>query len=87
MNRPGRYQPERQLLGGFRTHQESAPFHGALQSTIYSITERESAALAPKVGQLPLSSRPGFHLRERLIPEDRVGQERRLPVPNLPLGS
>ena len=30
MNRPGRYQPERQLLGGFRTHQESAPFHGAL---------------------------------------------------------
>ena len=30
MNRPGRYQPERQLLGGIRTHQESAPFHGAL---------------------------------------------------------
>ena len=29
MNRPGRYQPERQLLGGIRTHQESAPFHGA----------------------------------------------------------
>ena len=23
MNRPGRYQPERQLLGGFRTHQEA----------------------------------------------------------------
>ena len=33
MNRPGRYQPERQLLGGVRTHQESAPFHGALSTT------------------------------------------------------
>ena len=30
MNRSGRYQPERQLLGGIRTRQESAPFHGAL---------------------------------------------------------
>ena len=30
MNRPGRYQPERQLLGGVRTHKETAPFHGAL---------------------------------------------------------
>ena len=29
MNRPGRYQPERQLLGGVRTHKENAPFHGA----------------------------------------------------------
>ena len=26
MNRPGRYQPERQLLGGFRTHQEKRAF-------------------------------------------------------------
>ena len=33
MNRSGRYQPERQLLGGARTHQESAPFHGALPTT------------------------------------------------------
>ena len=32
MNRPGRYQPERQLLGGISTHQESAPFHGALRN-------------------------------------------------------
>ena len=32
MNRSGRYQPERQLLGGVRTHQESAPFHGALRN-------------------------------------------------------
>ena len=32
MNRPGCYQPERQLLGGIRTHQESAPFHGALRN-------------------------------------------------------
>ena len=32
MNRSGRYQLERQLLGGFRTHQESAPFHGALRN-------------------------------------------------------
>ena len=30
MNRPGRYRPERQLPGGIRTHQEGAPFHGAL---------------------------------------------------------
>ena len=27
--RPGCYQPKRQLLGGIRTHQENAPFHGA----------------------------------------------------------
>ena len=32
MNRSGRYQLERQLLGGIRTHQESAPFHGALRN-------------------------------------------------------
>ena len=32
MNRSGRYQLERQLLGGVRTHQESAPFHGALRN-------------------------------------------------------
>ena len=32
MNRLGRYQPERKLLGGIRTHQESAPFHGALRN-------------------------------------------------------
>ena len=31
-NRSGRYQLERQLLGGIRTHQESAPFHGALRN-------------------------------------------------------
>jgi len=30
VNRPGRYQPEQQLPGGIRTHQESAPFHVAL---------------------------------------------------------
>ena len=35
MNRSGRYQPERQLLGGIRTHQESAPFHGALETRDY----------------------------------------------------
>ena len=35
MNRSGRYQPERQLLGGVRTHQESAPFHGALKTWLY----------------------------------------------------
>ena len=35
MNRSGRYQPERQLLGGVRTHQESAPFHGALRNPGY----------------------------------------------------
>ena len=34
MNRSGRYQPERQLLGGIRTHQESAPFHGALSTPL-----------------------------------------------------
>ena len=32
MNRSGRYQLERQLLGGIRTHQENAPFHGALRN-------------------------------------------------------
>ena len=42
MNRSGRYQPERQLLGGVRTHQESAPFHGAL-STNY-LGERTSVS-------------------------------------------
>ena len=31
-NRSGRYQLERQLLGGIRTQQESAPFHGALRN-------------------------------------------------------
>ena len=35
MNRPGRYQPERQLLGGVRTHKENAPFHGARSCTLY----------------------------------------------------
>ena len=30
MARPGCYQPERQLLGGVRTRQKKAPFHGAL---------------------------------------------------------
>ena len=29
-NRPGCYQPKRQLLGGIRTHEDDAPFHGAL---------------------------------------------------------
>ena len=29
VNRPGCYQPERQLLGGVRTRQKKAPFHGA----------------------------------------------------------
>ena len=29
INRFGRFQLERQLLGGIRTHQEKAPFHGA----------------------------------------------------------
>ena len=38
MNRSGRYQPERQLLGGVRTHQESAPFHGALETLLYRVT-------------------------------------------------
>ena len=38
MNRSGRYQPERQLLGGLRTHQESAPFHGALETLLYIMT-------------------------------------------------
>ena len=37
MNRFGRYQPERQLLGGIRTHQESAPFHGALETLLYRV--------------------------------------------------
>ena len=32
MNRPGCYQPERQLLGGVRTRQKKAPFHGALRN-------------------------------------------------------
>ena len=32
MNRSGRYQLERQLLGGIRTQQENAPFHGALRN-------------------------------------------------------
>ena len=31
VNRPGCYQPKRQLLGGIRTHKENAPFHGALK--------------------------------------------------------
>ena len=29
VNRPGCYQPERQLLDGIRTRQKEAPFHGA----------------------------------------------------------
>ena len=29
VNRPGCYQPERQLLRGVRTRQKKAPFHGA----------------------------------------------------------
>ena len=40
MNRPGRYQPERQLLGGVRTHKENAPFHGARQCLHYSVARR-----------------------------------------------
>ena len=31
MNRFGRYQLERQILSGIRTHKEEAPFHGARQ--------------------------------------------------------
>ena len=38
MNRPGRYQPERQLLGGVRTHKENAPFHGALSCRHYNLS-------------------------------------------------
>ena len=34
MARPGCYQPERQLLGGVRTRQKKAPFHGALLTRI-----------------------------------------------------
>ena len=37
MNRSGCYQLERQLLGGIRTHQESAPFHGALSTRLYMV--------------------------------------------------
>jgi hypothetical protein len=32
MIRPGCYQPERQLLDGFRTRWKKAPFHGALRN-------------------------------------------------------
>ena len=33
VNRPGCYQPERQLLRGVRTRQKKAPFHGARRSS------------------------------------------------------
>ena len=46
MNRPGCYQPERQLPGGIHTHQESAPFHGAL-STIRYIWKPDITASPP----------------------------------------
>ena len=36
VNRPGCYQPERQLLGGVRTRQKKAPFHGARCLSHYS---------------------------------------------------
>ena len=32
VNRSGCYQPKRQLLSGFRTRKENAPFHGALRN-------------------------------------------------------
>ena len=37
MNGPGRYQPERQLPGGIRTHQETrlSTAHGNVDFTIY----------------------------------------------------
>ena len=44
MNLPGCYQPERQLLGGIRTHQREAPCHGALKlSLIGSKTKRRDS--------------------------------------------
>ena len=35
LNRSGRCKPKRQLLSGYRTRNESAPFHGALQNFLY----------------------------------------------------
>ena len=35
VNRPGCYQPKRQVLGGIRTHQENAPFHGAREGHLF----------------------------------------------------
>ena len=45
MNRPGCYQPERQLLDGIRTRQTEAPFHGA-RSSCFGVFLR----LSPSVG-------------------------------------
>ena len=47
MNRSGRYQPERQLLGGIRTHQEGAPFHGALYIIAMYITRQAGPRRLP----------------------------------------
>ncbi len=54
MNRPGRYQPE-QLLRGIRTHQESAPFHGALSTTLDTMESADDTS-TPRgliIGRIP----------------------------------
>ena len=73
MNRPGCYQPERQLLGGIRTHQESAPFHGALEND--DDTPSPASGHCPGFsGKNPNSARPDCRLGHR---HDRgmVGQD------------
>ena len=50
MNRPGCYQPERQLLDGIRTRQTEAPFHGA-----HSLKSVINANLVLTFSRLPKS--------------------------------
>ena len=61
MNRPGCYQPERQLLGGIRTHQREAPYHGALKIRLVEpFTKRSSHARSSGSHLAPLLTSSGF---------------------------
>ena len=57
MIRPGCYQPERQLLDGFRTRWKKAPFHGALRNAGY--VGRRGMKIEPEGWRYPLCGRYG----------------------------
>ena len=63
MNRPGCYQPERQLLDGIRTRQTEAPFHGARVTK--SVPSRQKVE---ELGQLSRAT-PYKMMRQSVIPE------------------
>ena len=63
VNRPGCYQPERQLLGGVRTRQKKAPFHGARRSAVLEEyraprLQGSEGGSVPRLGQYRSEGRP-----------------------------